>query len=175
MDDNAPKENPPADFNKLDLTQLQGFSFGTQWTQEKPGAPDRRDREQGGERPRRDGPGGGAPDLGSVTDVISTHDLGGGDPLVILGYVLLFGSAPMVVGLTAAAARWSNRFGTFVGKYRVGLVALALAAYGGLLALLSAEGWPGAGVRLKAIGSVTTSISIEASIPRALVTTFRSG
>ena len=96
--------------------------------------------------------------LGSVTDVIGIHDLGGGDPLVILGYVLLFGSAPMVVGLTAAAARWSNRFGTFVGKYRVGLVALALAAYGGLLALLSAEGWPGAGVRLKAIGSVTTSI-----------------
>ncbi len=62
MDDNAPKENPPADFNKLDLTQLQGFSFGTQWSQEKPSASDRRDREQGGERPRRDGPGGGAPD-----------------------------------------------------------------------------------------------------------------
>lgn len=60
MDDNAPKENPPADFNKLDLSQLQGFSFGTQWTQEKPSSTDR--REQGGERPRRDdrrdGPGG---------------------------------------------------------------------------------------------------------------------
>jgi hypothetical protein len=65
MDDNAPKENPPADFNKLDLSQLQGFSFGTQWTQEKPSAPEQRDRE-GGERPRREdrreGPGGGAPD-----------------------------------------------------------------------------------------------------------------
>ena len=64
MDDNAPKENPPADFNKLDLSQLQGFSFGTQWTQEKPSAPERRDRE-GGERPRREdrreGPGGGGP------------------------------------------------------------------------------------------------------------------
>src|SRR5215213_8984138 len=64
MDDNAPKENPPADFNKLDLSQLQGFSFGTQWTQEKPSAPDR--REPGDDRPRRDdrrdGPGGGAPD-----------------------------------------------------------------------------------------------------------------
>ncbi|MES2694914.1 MAG: hypothetical protein V4773_15695 [Verrucomicrobiota bacterium] len=58
MDDNAPKENPPADFNKLDLTQLQGFSFGTQWTQEKPSAPGR--REDGGDR-RREGPGGGAP------------------------------------------------------------------------------------------------------------------
>ncbi|MBL9211691.1 MAG: hypothetical protein JNL92_14560 [Opitutaceae bacterium] len=62
MDDNAPKENPPADFNKLDLSQLQGFSFGTQWTQEKPSTSDRRDRDAGGDRPRRedrrDGPGG---------------------------------------------------------------------------------------------------------------------
>src|SRR5688572_6262262 len=64
MDDNAPKENPPADFNKLDLSQLQGFSFGTQWTQEKSSPSDR--REPGDDRPRRedrrDGPGGGAPD-----------------------------------------------------------------------------------------------------------------
>ena len=61
MDDNAPKENPPADFNKLDLSQLQGFSFGTQWTQEKPGAANQGDRGAGGERfDRRDG--GGAPD-----------------------------------------------------------------------------------------------------------------
>ncbi len=61
MDDNAPKENPPADFNKLDLTQLQGFSFGTQWTQDKSSPSDR--REGGNDRPRRedrrDGPGGG--------------------------------------------------------------------------------------------------------------------
>jgi hypothetical protein len=61
MDDNAPKENPPADFNKLDLTQLQGFSFGTQWTQDKSSPSDR--REGGSDRPRRDdrrdGPGGG--------------------------------------------------------------------------------------------------------------------
>jgi hypothetical protein len=66
MDDNAPKENPPAGFNKLDLTQLQGFSFGTQWTQDKSSPADQRERS---ERPRRDdrrdsaGPGGGgAPD-----------------------------------------------------------------------------------------------------------------
>ncbi|MSU24722.1 MAG: hypothetical protein EXS32_12985 [Opitutus sp.] len=66
MDDNAPKENPPADFNKLDLTQLQSFSFGTQWTQDKSSPSDRREREPGSERPRRDdrrddrrdGPGG---------------------------------------------------------------------------------------------------------------------
>jgi hypothetical protein len=62
MDDNAPKENPPAGFNKLDLTQLQGFSFGTQWTQDKASPADQRERS---ERPRRDdrrdssGPGGG--------------------------------------------------------------------------------------------------------------------
>lgn len=65
MDDNAPKEIPPADFNKLDLNQLQGFSFGTQWTQEKASPSDRRERDPGADRPRRDdrrdGPSGGAP------------------------------------------------------------------------------------------------------------------
>ena len=65
MDANAPKENPPADFNKLDLNQLQGFSFGTQWTQEKASPSDRRERDPGADRPRRDdrrdGPSGGAP------------------------------------------------------------------------------------------------------------------
>ena len=30
MDDTPAKENPSKDFNKLDLSQLQGFSFGTQ-------------------------------------------------------------------------------------------------------------------------------------------------
>ncbi len=63
MDDNAPKENPPADFNKLDLTQLQGFSFGTQWTQDKSSPSERRERESGSDRPRRDDrrDGGGGP------------------------------------------------------------------------------------------------------------------
>jgi hypothetical protein len=54
MDDNAPKENPPADFNKLDLSQLQSFSFGTQWTQDKSAPSDRRERRDEGERPRRE-------------------------------------------------------------------------------------------------------------------------
>src|SRR5580700_6501100 len=62
MDDDASKENPPPDFNKLDLSQLQGFSFGTQWTQDK-GA--RTDAHPRGDRPHReergDGPGN-APD-----------------------------------------------------------------------------------------------------------------
>ena len=64
MDDNAPKENPPPDFNKLDLSQLQGFSFGTQWTQEKPSAPgERRERREHGDRPPREGGReGGGPD-----------------------------------------------------------------------------------------------------------------
>jgi len=54
MDDNAAKENPSPDFNKLDLTQLQSFSFGTQWTKDKeaPATDDRRDR--GDRPPRRD-------------------------------------------------------------------------------------------------------------------------
>jgi len=64
MDDTASKENPSKDFNKLDLTQLQGFSFGTQWTQDKAGAQEgRRDdrprRED--DRPRREGGPMGGP------------------------------------------------------------------------------------------------------------------
>ncbi len=60
MDDTPAKENPPKDFNKLDLSQLQGFSFGTQWAQDKTAASDQRgpsdraSREGGGDR--RDGP-----------------------------------------------------------------------------------------------------------------------
>ena len=54
MDDKPTNEEPKKDFNKLDLSQLESFSFGTQWTQDQP--------EKGGssrgrdERPRRDGP-----------------------------------------------------------------------------------------------------------------------
>ena len=54
MDDKPEQEEPKKDFNKLDLNQLEGFSFGTQWSQEKaaPGGGGRgRD-----DRPRRDGP-----------------------------------------------------------------------------------------------------------------------
>jgi hypothetical protein len=53
MDDTPAKENPAKDFNKLDLSQLQGFSFGTQWAQDKTAAPDR--HESRGDRPSRDG------------------------------------------------------------------------------------------------------------------------
>ena len=56
MDDNASNENQPAaDFNKIDLSQLQGFSFGTQWTQEKAVPGERRSSE---DRPRREGGAG---------------------------------------------------------------------------------------------------------------------
>jgi hypothetical protein len=51
MDDAADKEHPPADFNKIDLSQLQGFSFGTQWTQDKSASPGGRDP---GDRERRE-------------------------------------------------------------------------------------------------------------------------
>jgi hypothetical protein len=62
MDDADSKDNPPADFNKIDLSQLQGFSFGTQWTKDKEAATDDRPRAP---RPARDDRGGGplgAPD-----------------------------------------------------------------------------------------------------------------
>ena len=66
MDDTPAKETPAKDFNKLDLSQLQGFSFGTQWTQDKSSPSDQRDRSdrprRDGGPDRRDGPGGGAPD-----------------------------------------------------------------------------------------------------------------
>lgn len=58
MDDQAPQENPPADFNKIDLSQLQGFSFGTQWTQDKSGGSDRRSSD----RPQRDDRREGGPE-----------------------------------------------------------------------------------------------------------------
>ena len=59
MDDSASNENPTKDFNKIDLTQLQGFSFGTQWTQDKAGAQEghRDDRPRRDDDRRRDGGG----------------------------------------------------------------------------------------------------------------------
>jgi len=79
MEDDASKESPTADFNKIDLSQLQGFSFGTKWAKDKDApsdgtehggkqhrdgrmgapanAPDRRDR-RAFRRPAGDGPAG---------------------------------------------------------------------------------------------------------------------
>src|SRR5271170_5584757 len=62
MDDDASKENPTADFNKIDLSQLQGFSFGTSWAKDKEAPSQGRDHS---DRPHRDDRGagpGGAPD-----------------------------------------------------------------------------------------------------------------
>jgi len=66
MDESTPppSENAPKELNKIDLSQLQDFSFGTQWSEVKNapsgkkegGRPPRRDYDDG---PRRDGPGGG--------------------------------------------------------------------------------------------------------------------
>ncbi len=54
MDETPSPQTPDQGLNKLDLSQLQGFSFGTSWSQDKSaqgGArPERRD-----DRPRRDG------------------------------------------------------------------------------------------------------------------------
>jgi hypothetical protein len=60
MDDDASKDNPTADFNKIDLSQLQGFSFGTSWAKDKEAPSQARDHS---DRPHRDGGSpGGAPD-----------------------------------------------------------------------------------------------------------------
>ncbi|HVZ62980.1 MAG TPA: hypothetical protein VG936_00215 [Lacunisphaera sp.] len=65
MDDTKPANEPnESGLNKIDLSQLESFSFGTQWTEVKPVSPGRRERdfEHGERRDRRDGPGGrGAP------------------------------------------------------------------------------------------------------------------
>ncbi len=70
MDDNKPANEPnEPGLNKIDLTQLQSFNFGTQWTEVKPVSPGRRERDfdrddRGDRRDRRDrrdgGPGAGA-------------------------------------------------------------------------------------------------------------------
>ena len=65
MDDTKPanETNEPG-LNKIDLSQLQTFSFGTQWTEVKPVSPGRRERDfdRGDRRERRDDGGGhGAP------------------------------------------------------------------------------------------------------------------
>lgn len=66
MDETPTPENPvKKDFNKLDLSQLQGFSFGTQWSQEKAdpkgrsGGRDDAARREGDRRDGGFGPGGG--------------------------------------------------------------------------------------------------------------------
>ncbi len=52
MDDNTPaKETNEPRLNKIDLTQLQSFNFGTQWTEVKPLSPGaRRDADRGERR-----------------------------------------------------------------------------------------------------------------------------
>ena len=59
MDDTTPdnETNEPG-LNKIDLSQLQTFSFGTQWTEVKPVTPGRRDFDRGDRRERRDDGGG---------------------------------------------------------------------------------------------------------------------
>jgi hypothetical protein len=62
MADDASKENPLSGFNKIDLSQLQGFSFGTSWAKDKETPSDGRERP---DRPSRDDRGagpGGVPD-----------------------------------------------------------------------------------------------------------------
>jgi hypothetical protein len=67
MDDTKPaNESNEQGLNKIDLSQLQSFNFGTQWTEVKPVSPGRRDRDferddRGERRDRRDRREGGGP------------------------------------------------------------------------------------------------------------------
>ncbi|MFA6960225.1 MAG: hypothetical protein WC205_05700 [Opitutaceae bacterium] len=62
MSETPPNDKPAKDFNKIDLAQLQSFSFGTQWSQDKAEPAGEGSREpRRDDRPRRDGPGGGGP------------------------------------------------------------------------------------------------------------------
>jgi hypothetical protein len=66
MDDSQPANEPNEQgLNKIDLSQLQTFNFGTQWTEVKPVSPGgrrERDFDRGDRPPRRDDGGGhGAP------------------------------------------------------------------------------------------------------------------
>lgn len=64
MSETPPNDKPAKDFNKIDLAQLQSFSFGTQWSQDKadPSGNSGGAREpRRDDRPRREGPGAGAP------------------------------------------------------------------------------------------------------------------
>ena len=55
MEEPPAKETPGQGLNKIDLSQLQDFRFGTQWTEVKSVPGPRRERERERE-PRRDGP-----------------------------------------------------------------------------------------------------------------------
>lgn len=63
MDETPSPQTPDSTpgLNKLDLTQLQGFSFGTSWSQDKsaPGGGGASREERRDDRPRREGGGGG--------------------------------------------------------------------------------------------------------------------
>lgn len=63
MDDHTPaNENNEPRLNKIDLSQLQSFNFGTQWTEVKPLSPGaRRDADRGERRDRRDDGGSRGP------------------------------------------------------------------------------------------------------------------
>lgn len=70
MDDQKPaNESNESGLNKIDLSQLQDFTFGTQWTEVKPVGPGgrrERDFDRGERRERRDDGGRGGPGAGGA-------------------------------------------------------------------------------------------------------------
>ncbi len=55
MDETPSSQTPESGLNKLDLSQLQGFSFGPSWQQDKSGGAGSRPTERRDDRPRREG------------------------------------------------------------------------------------------------------------------------
>lgn len=86
--------------------------------------------------------------IGSISDALGHNDFEQGVPFIALGYVLSLGSAPAVFGLGCVAARWPNRFGTLVHRWRWVLLGLAAAGYAVLVQVLGLQQWPFRGPRL---------------------------
>lgn len=64
-------------------------------------------------------------------------NLAEGEMALMLAHLLIFGSCPTLLGLGLAAARWPNRFGAFVHRFRRLLLFLLGTAYAILVLVIS--------------------------------------
>ncbi|MBI5801778.1 MAG: DUF2975 domain-containing protein [Verrucomicrobia bacterium] len=98
--------------------------------------------------------------LGAVGEVFKWDDAF--DPLTPLGFLLLCGSAPLLIGLGCAAARWQNRFGAFVHRRRRALFWLMAMAYAVMLSIISLYEWHSGAMRIP--DGTSPAISIYGSL-----------
>ncbi|MEQ2008749.1 MAG: hypothetical protein ABMA26_18370 [Limisphaerales bacterium] len=77
--------------------------------------------------------------LGAASAVFNLEDVS--DPLAPLGFLLLCGSGPLLIGLGYATTRWQNRFGAFVHRLRRSLLCLLAIAYAVMLRIISLYEW----------------------------------